>query len=100
MANTISKRTINVTVIGKHAIMGWHDLFPDMGRTTLKVHRSRTLAKAEWHILQHDTNFEGIDFQAGSMFKFWETQNFGWVAFHPASKTPEGSTPGRFLFKY
>ena len=98
MANTISKRTIKTTAIGRYHVMGWHDLFPNMGHRTGKV--KDTLAKAEWHKLEHDTNFEGIDYAAGSMFKFWETQNFGWVCFHPSSKTPEGHTPGRFLFKY
>jgi hypothetical protein len=98
VAQTISKKVIKTTVVGRYHIMGWTDLFPINHQRTGKIKHG--LAKAEWHKLEHDTNFEGIDFAAGSLFKFWESQNFGWVAFHPSSKTPEGHQPGKFLFKY
>jgi hypothetical protein len=97
MAHTISDRIIPTIPVGGIHIMEWHHIFPQF---TGRRRKSITLAKAEWHKLQHDTNFEGINFKAGSLFKFWETQNFGWVCFHPNSLTPDGNKPGKYLFRY
>ena len=102
MSNKISDKVIPTTVIGDTHIMGWADLFPHLNRSVASNKRRKviTLDKSEWHVLQHDTNFEGIDYAKGSMFKFWETEDFGYVSFHPSTKTPEGNRPGKLTHKY
>lgn len=55
---------------------------------------------AKWQPLANDTWIEGQEFAKGSQFKVFETQNFGYVVFHPESKTPTGNVPHRRIFKF
>lgn len=77
--------------------MTWDSLF---GRMTGKQNKKRTLKAATWQTTTDDVMFEGIKYAKGSQYKVWETENFGWVCFHPSSLTPEGYSPGRFIHKF
>jgi hypothetical protein len=50
--------------------------------------------------LTENTHIGGIEYAAGSGFKVFETQNFGWICFKPDSKTPDGKIPGKLIHKY
>lgn len=97
MANTISDKVIPTIPAGDMHIMEWHHLFPIF---TGRKRKLIPITKAQWHRLQHDTNFEGHNFKAGSLFKFWRSEQFGWVAFHPNSRTPDNKKPVKLLFRY
>jgi len=78
-------------------ILGWEELF---GQSTGKRNKKRSLEFAVWKTLEEDTWFNGIEYAKGSRYKIWETENFGWVAFAPDSKTPDGNTPGKRIHKF
>jgi hypothetical protein len=50
--------------------------------------------------LPENTHIGGIDYAAGSEFKVFETQNFGWICFKPTAKTPDGNVPGKLIHKW
>jgi len=100
MAKVITDKVIETKGIGSVHVLGWDQLFPARAKENNRRRKLRSLKEAEWFRLKHDTNFEGITFKAGSLFKFWETEDHGWVAFHPSSTTPEGWVPSRVIFKY
>lgn len=81
-------------------ILTWDRLFGSPATTQAANRKLRTLDKAEWLLTRDDTHFNGITYAAGSWYKFFETKNFGWVVFRGDSKTPEGTTPGRFIHKF
>lgn len=76
--------------------MKWEDLF---GRATGKRNPRRTLKNATWQTLTGDTWFDGIEYAAGSRYKYWEGENFGFVCFDSNSRTPQGHIPGRFIHR-
>lgn len=53
-----------------------------------------------WKVLKDHAICQGISFAKGSEYKEFETANFGWICFKRDSKTPDGFTPGKFLFKW
>lgn len=57
------------------------------------------LSGAKWRTLSEDSTLNGIAYAAGSQYKTFVTQNFGWVVFHPLTKTPEGHVPGRKIHR-
>lgn len=77
--------------------LNWQDLF---GPITGKRKKHLTLANAQWKVLDVDSWFNGIEYAAGSRYKIFETQDFGWVIFHSDSKTPDGNRPGKFIHRY
>lgn len=60
---------------------------------------AKGLASAVWQKLEEDTSVQNKEFRAGSLYKAFETQNFGFVIFHENAKTPTGSTPEQRFFK-
>jgi hypothetical protein len=78
-------------------ILTWQQLF---GSPTGRRNNLRKLEKAEWRTLPTHTMFDGYTYAAGSEYKFWETENFGYVLFRTNSLTPEGARPGRFIHRY
>ena len=69
------------------------EFFPARGKV-------RSLHDAEEQTLLEDTLVDGIPFRAGSTFKVFETENFGWVFFSSDAMTPEGMVPGRRIFRF
>jgi hypothetical protein len=58
------------------------------------------LEDAKWQTLENDAHVGEGTYAAGSQFKVFETQNFGWVVFKTDSLTPTGQRPGRFIQKF
>jgi len=69
-------------------------------------HRKRIIdmKAAIWQKLERDMTLcdsnNCYQFSKDSEFKVFETTNFGWIVFHPDSRTPEGAIPGRRIFKW
>lgn len=59
-----------------------------------------SMTDAKWQVLEEDTMISNISFGVGSMFKVFETRNFGWIVFHSDARTPCGDVPGRRIFKW
>jgi hypothetical protein len=59
-----------------------------------------SMQDAHWQELKNDTHVGGIDYAKGSIFKVFETRNFGWIVFRRESLTPAGNTPGKFIHKW
>ena len=77
--------------------MTWKSLFGSpTGKRRPHLHRSKAIP----HTLPADTTFNGYTYAKGSVYTFFETQNFGWVVFQLGSKTPEGHIPGRLIHKF
>lgn len=55
---------------------------------------------AKWQTLTENTYLNGITYAAGSPFKVFETQDFGWVVFGPDTRTADGNIPFRRILKY
>jgi hypothetical protein len=77
-------------------IMSWDSIF---GPVTGVQNKRRSLKNATWNVVTEDVWFDGYVYAAGSQYKFWEGKDFGYVAFHPSSRTPNGMVPGKFLHK-
>ena len=58
------------------------------------------LTDAVWQPLSDDTYIDGCEYAKGSLFKVFETNNFGWIVFHPDTLTPSGQRPGKCIIKY
>ena len=50
--------------------------------------------------LKEDSHIGGCEYAAGSEFKVFETQNFGWICFKGNTKTPDGKVPGKIIHKW
>ncbi len=59
-----------------------------------------TISDAIWQTLDNDTFLNGIVYATGSLFKVFETTNFGWIVFGPDTKTADGNIPFRRIVKY
>lgn len=59
-----------------------------------------TMKDAIWQKLEEPTYLGNCTFAAGSTFKVFETQNFGWIVFDQNTKTVEGNTPNNRIFKW
>lgn len=59
-----------------------------------------SMQDAEFQRLEADSHIGGIEYAEGSIFKVFETSNFGWVVFKRTSLTPDGNVPGRFIHKW
>lgn len=59
-----------------------------------------TMQDAKWQPLHEDTWIDGISFCRGSVFKVFETTNFGWIVFHNTAQTIDGNSPIRRIFKW
>jgi len=70
------------------------------GPLTGKRNPKRNIRTAQWQQLTEDIWFDGYEYAAGSEFKVFETQDFGFVCFKPGSLTPQGHRPGRLIHKY
>lgn len=73
----------------------WDHLFP-----ANRNKRQMKLRTAEWKVLEEDSWFEGYSYAKGSRYKVWEGKDFGYVAFHPTTRTPDGHIPARLWHKY
>ncbi len=62
--------------------------------------RCITLKDAVWQPLSTDTWLDGCEYASGSLFKCFETSNFGWIVFGPGTLTPSGNTPDKRIIKY
>lgn len=58
------------------------------------------LRDAHWQELKQPTFIQNIVFASGSLFKVFETSNFGWIVFAPGTLTIDGNEPGRRIFKW
>jgi hypothetical protein len=58
------------------------------------------LTDAVWQTLTEDTWIDGVAYAKDSQFKVFETSNFGWIVFHPDTKTPDGKIPGKRIIKW
>lgn len=61
---------------------------------------ARKLSDTVWQELERDTYLDNCVYAKGSKFKVWETSNFGWIAFHPDTKTADGHIPNKRLLRY
>lgn len=57
------------------------------------------MTDALWQPLSEDTWINGITYAAGSQFKVFETQNFGWIVFAPGTKNADGHPVLRRIIK-
>ena len=57
------------------------------------------MTAALWQSLKDDTFIQQWTFAKGSMFKCFETKNFGWIVFHPTAVLIDGGKPIRRIFK-
>lgn len=68
-----------------------------------KQHWNKKVIKmtdAVWQPLSEDTYIDGQEYAAGSMFKVFETTNFGWIVFDGNTKCPNGNIPNRRIIKW
>jgi len=59
-----------------------------------------SMQDATWQTLTADTHLSGCDYAKGSLFKIFETTNFGFIVFGPETKTPNGHTPNKRIIKW
>ena len=59
-----------------------------------------TSSDAVWQPLTENTWLDGCSYAKGSLFKCFETTNFGWIVFDPNTLTPDGLYPGKRIIKY
>lgn len=59
----------------------------------------KKLEGSTWQTLSDDSEVNGVKYAKGSRYKAFTTRNFGWIVFHPDTKTPQGTTPRRRYHK-
>lgn len=59
-----------------------------------------SLTDAVWQSLNDNTWLDGCEYAAGSLFKVFETTNFGWIVFGPETRTPDGQIPNKRIIKW
>ena len=75
-------------------------LLPYKGQHAAVRKRLNKLEAQKWQPINEDCSIEGITFKQGSLYKAFETTNFGWLVFHPDSRTIDGSVPGKRIFRW
>ena len=78
--------------------MNLEQLIKTYGKT--KNGRPAKITNSEWKALPEDIWIEHWKFKAGSMFKAFETTNFGWLVFAPDTKLANGAKPIKRIFKW
>ncbi len=58
------------------------------------------MSDAVWQPLEDDTFLNECTYAKGSLFKVFETKNFGWIVFGPGTLTANGNTPNRRILKW
>ena len=77
--------------------VSWEYFFgPITGRRNPKL----SIQNSTWQKLAEDIWFNGYEYAAGSEYKRWETDNFGFVVFKPGTLSPNGQAPYRLIHKY
>jgi len=59
-----------------------------------------SMSDAIWQPLEKDTYLDGCVYAKNSLFKVFETTNFGWIVFASGTKTSDGNIPNKRIIRY